>query len=99
LERKIETSIKLQENRLEQSTRPEAAKQRATWIKLNRDFHRVETLLKTMVLDAKRKINSGFNNKNQEYSKTHPKGVKVEMPEEDERMHLEMQLQQDVSES
>jgi hypothetical protein len=94
LERKIESNLKLQENRLEQSTRPEASKQRATWIKLNRDFRRVETLLKNMVLDAKRKINSASNNTNQGYPKAH-QGVKVEMSQEEERM----QLQQDVSES
>jgi hypothetical protein len=82
---------------LEQSTRPEAAKQRATWIKLNRDFRRVEALLKNMVVDTKRKINSGLNTTKQEYSKSN-QNAQVELSEEDERMQLEMQLQQDVSE-
>ena len=92
---KLETSLRQQETQLNQTPRTEAAKRRATLIKLNRDFRRIEGVFKNMVLDTKRQKTLVPDQQKRQYH--HDIGAGVEQTEEEQRMQLELQLQQDVS--
>ena len=92
---KLETNLKLQETQLNQTPRTEAAKRRATLIKLNRDFRRVEAVFKNLVLDSRRQ-NVPLKAKKQNHYQP-DSGAGGEISEEEQRMQLELQLQQDVS--
>lgn len=52
---KLDRQLKLQESQLESLPRNEAAKKRATHIKLSRDFRRVEATFKNVQLETRRK--------------------------------------------
>jgi hypothetical protein len=92
---KLESNLKLQETQLNQTPRTEAAKRRATLIKLNRDFRRVEGAFKNLVLDTRHQ-NVPFKDRKQNHY--HPdSGGGADVSEEEQRMQLELQLQQDVS--
>jgi hypothetical protein len=109
---KLETNLKLQETQLAQVPRTEAAKRRATLVKLNRDYRRVEAVYKNMVLDTKRRkaqraqsqlqhnatarSSTAAANSNSGYGTT---ANQQEMSQEEQRMQLELQLQTDVSSS
>ena len=92
---KLETSLRQQETQLNQTPRTEAAKRRATLIKLNRDFRRIEGVFKNMVLDTRNQKSRAPDPPKQQYQ--HDGGAGGEYTEEEQRMQLELQLQQDVS--
>ena len=94
---KLETSLRQQETQLNLTPRTEAAKRRATLIKLNRDFRRIEGVFKNMVLDTKRQ--KALVPDQQKRQQPHDVGAGGEQTEEEQRMQLELQLQQDVSSS
>jgi hypothetical protein len=52
---KLNSRLKLQEEQLESLSRNEAAKKRATQVKLSRDFRRVEASFKNIQLEVRRK--------------------------------------------
>lgn len=52
---KLQTQLQLQEQQLESLPRTEAAKKRATHIKLQRDFSRISQQCKTLQLETRRK--------------------------------------------
>jgi len=90
---KLETNLQAQEMQLEQMPREQAAKRRATLVKLNRDFRKIEAVYKNLVLDARRK---------RAYQAQHKQPIAHNVPmsdmsQEEQRIQLELQLQQDVS--
>ena len=92
---KLEANLKLQESQLDQIPRTDGAKRRATLLKLNRDFRRVEGVFKNLVLDSKRQHAPPKDRKHSHY---YERGAERDLSEEEQRMQLELQLQQDVSE-
>ena len=52
---KLNSRLKIQEEQLESLSRNEAAKKRATHVKLSRDFRRVEASFKNIQLEVRRK--------------------------------------------
>ena len=92
---KLEANLQLQETQLNQTPRTEAAKRRATLIKLNRDFRRVEAVFKNLVLDTRRQNVPLKDRKQNHYQPD--SGAGTDISEEEQRMQLELQLQQDVS--
>lgn len=92
---KLESNLKLQETQLNQTPRTEAAKRRATLIKLNRDFRRVEAVFKNLMLDTRRQNVPLKDRKQNHYQPD--SGAGADISEEEQRMQLELQLQQDVS--
>jgi hypothetical protein len=52
---KLEKQLQVQESQLESLARTEASKKRATHIKLDRDFRRVEANFKNVLLETRRK--------------------------------------------
>mmetsp|Transcript_29144 Transcript_29144/g.41234 ORF Transcript_29144/g.41234 Transcript_29144/m.41234 type:complete len:164 (+) Transcript_29144:392-883(+) len=83
------------EHRLATMDRTEASKRRATHIKLSKDFRTVETACKNIILDTRRKL---------AHTATHqlPKSVFGNAPgnhetttQEEERVQMQMQLQQE----
>jgi len=87
---KLETQLALQEKQLEALPRTEAAKQRATHIKLVKDFRRVESTFKNITLETRR---------NRARQSEQVKNASTDEPlmteVEGDRMHLELQLQQE----
>lgn len=89
---KLETYLALQEQRLQALPRTEAAKQRATHIKLVKDFRRVESTFKNIVLETRRnRARLG------EQAKTALVEDIVKTSDEEDQMQLELHLQQEVS--
>ncbi|KAI2491187.1 hypothetical protein MHU86_23382 [Fragilaria crotonensis] len=91
---KLESNLKLQETQLNQTPRTEAAKRRATLIKLNRDFRRVEAVFKNLMLDTRRQ-NVPLKDRQQNHYQP-DSGAGADISEEEQRMQLELQLQQDL---
>jgi len=90
---KIETNLKELEQKLQSMPRAEAAENRATHIKLTRDYHWVETKYKNVQLEAKQsmqrkemqmRLQAEENGRRQE-------GVEAE----NHRLQMQMQLQDD----
>jgi hypothetical protein len=89
---KLETHLALQEQQLQALPRTEAAKQRATHIKLVKDFRRVESTFKNIVLETRRnRARLG------EQAKTAFAQDIVKTSDEEDQMQLELHLQQEVS--
>jgi hypothetical protein len=95
---KLETHLALQEQQLTSLPRTEAAKQRATHIKLVRDFRRVESTFKNIVLETKRN-KARLGEQQQQFKTTtliHDEIKTLDEVEED-RIQGQLQLQQQVS--
>lgn len=85
-------NLRTMETQLDQIPRTEAARRRATLVKLGRDFARIQAIYKNIVSETKRK--------RARLAQAKPLDVehRQEPPtEEEERIQLELQLQQDVS--
>lgn len=93
---KLETNLQQQEQQLATTARTEAAKRRATLVKLNRDFRRVEAVYKNMVLDTKRARAVRAQNKLQQNAMAREQ-QQEDTSQPDQQMQLELQLQQEVS--
>ena len=92
---KIEKQLQAQEAKMNSMPRTEAARVRATHIKLSRDFRRVETTFKTIQLEAKRKRAQ----KEARTRKIHDSPTDPFQSDQNntEDPQLRMQLQEDVS--
>jgi hypothetical protein len=89
---KLETQLELQEQQLQALPRTEAAKRRATHMKLVRDFRRVEATFKNIVLETRR--NRARFGEQANLSRTEDV---VKTADNDDRMQFELQLQQEVN--
>ena len=92
---KIEKQLKDQERDMESMPRAEAARGRATHIKLNRDYRRVETNFKNLQLESRRK-RSLADVRRRELDEE-DKRKKFEDDLEGETARLQLQLQEDAS--
>mmetsp|Transcript_24681 Transcript_24681/g.36236 ORF Transcript_24681/g.36236 Transcript_24681/m.36236 type:complete len:260 (+) Transcript_24681:37-816(+) len=89
---KLEIQLKEQERQLESLPRTEAAKKRATFVKLSRDFRRVENTFKTIKLETRER--RARIEEAKRHAATRAAGTSVNAGEE-ERLAMQMQLQQD----
>lgn len=90
---KLETNLRAQEMQLDQVPREQAAKRRATLVKLSRDFRKIEGACKNLMLETRRKKARLAEQKKQaQFAAT-----QGQLPEEEQRIQLELQLQQEVS--
>mmetsp|Transcript_19963 Transcript_19963/g.34099 ORF Transcript_19963/g.34099 Transcript_19963/m.34099 type:complete len:253 (-) Transcript_19963:191-949(-) len=88
---KLEAQLKEQEADLATVPRDQAARRRATQIKLSRDYQRVEVTFKNLVLETRRKRARVNESKKQALSGSSTTDDAME----EERIELELQLQQD----
>lgn len=89
---KIEKQLQVQEINMQSLTRTEAARSRATHVKLTRDFRRVETTFKNMQLEARRKrqlVQAQKQEREEEDRKREEEGV------DSEAMRVQMQIHED----
>lgn len=91
---KLDTQLELQEQQLQALPRTEAAKRRATHMKLVRDFRRVESTFKNIVLETRR--NQARFGEHANRSRTEDI---VKTADDDDRMQYELQMQQEVNHS
>ena len=91
---RLEAQLKEQEADIAALPREQAARQRSTYIKLSRDFQRVEVTFKNLVLEVRRKRAKLDDQKRQALSATTANTTNAT---EEERIGLELQLQQEVS--
>ena len=89
---KLTKQLQTQEKQLASLPRSEAARRRATHVKLTRDFHRVEQTFKNVQLDTKRKRARLAEERSRMDKET--LAAQTETTEEEA---LQLQLQQDVS--
>lgn len=80
----------------EQGDRTEAAKRRATLVKLGRDYRRIETSYKNILLEAKQKKSRLAAQKQKQSTSAFSYSQKSNTPEE-EQISMQLQMQQDVS--
>lgn len=90
---KLETNLRAQEMQLDQVPREQAAKRRATLVKLSRDFRKIEGACKNLMLETRRKKARLAEQKKQAQFAAN----QGQLPEEEQRIQLELQLQQEVS--
>mmetsp|Transcript_641 Transcript_641/g.808 ORF Transcript_641/g.808 Transcript_641/m.808 type:complete len:261 (+) Transcript_641:31-813(+) len=79
----------------EQGDRTEAAKRRATLVKLGRDYRRIETSYKNILLEAKRKKSRLAAQKQNQSTSAFSYSQKSHTSEE-EQISMQLQMQQDV---
>jgi hypothetical protein len=91
----IDKQIRIHEGSLETMPRTEATRHRATLIKLTRDYHRVETNYKNIVLETRRKRSLMEARRREEDDYENRKKLESEFID-DNMKQLQIQQQNDV---
>lgn len=93
LSKKIEYQLNVQENQMKSMSREEAAKCRATHIKLNRDFRQVQSTYRNLTSAVKRKMELVFSQKQHNEDKAR---MEREGPKSANQLQLEMRMQEEA---
>jgi len=90
---KIEKQLRDEEIRIQSMPRTEAGRSRATHIKLSRDYRRVETNFKNILLEAKRK--RSLTDARRREMEEHDQRKKFEEGLQDDNTRFQIQIQED----